>query len=65
MYKIDKIGGSILIDKRYFYLGKKIQIWMSNVSIRILKGLINFIEDLIASKISFFGVNWKKLKFRD
>jgi len=36
---------------------------------RILEGLINFIEDLIERKISFFGVNlgfdWKKLKFGD
>jgi len=58
MYKIDKIGGPILIDKRpigdnIFIWGKEIQIWMSKVSIRILKGLINFIEDLIARKISF------------
>jgi hypothetical protein len=35
---------------------------------RILKGLINFFEDLIARKIIFevnLGVNWKKLRFGD
>jgi hypothetical protein len=39
---------------------------MVKKSMTILKGLINFIEDLFARKISFwcqFGVNWKKLKF--
>jgi len=35
---------------------KEIQIWMSKDSKIILKGLINFIEDLIARKI-IFGVN--------
>jgi len=35
---------------------------------RILEGLINFIEDLFARKSVFgvnLGVNWKKLKFGD
>jgi hypothetical protein len=42
---------------------------MSKDSMKILEGLINFIEDLIARKISFFEINldvhWKKLKFGD
>jgi hypothetical protein len=39
---------------------------MGKDSMRILEGLINFIEDLIARNQSFrvnLGVNWKKLKF--
>jgi len=35
---------------------------------RILEGLANFIEDLIARNKFFgvnLGVNWKKLKFED
>jgi len=59
MYKIGKISDSILIEKdlfdeNIFIWGKEIQIWMSKDSIRILEGLINFIEDLIPRKISFF-----------
>jgi len=36
-----------------FILNKKIQIWMTKNSIRILEGLINFIEDLLVRKGSF------------
>jgi hypothetical protein len=40
---------------------------MKKNSIRILEGLINFIEDLVANKINFLelilGLNLKKLKF--
>jgi hypothetical protein len=43
-----------LFDENIFMWGKEIQIWMSKDMIRILKGLINFIEDLIPRKISFF-----------
>jgi hypothetical protein len=32
-------------------LGKEIQIWIGKDSIRILEGLINFIEDLVARRI--------------
>ena len=58
MYKIDKIGNLILIDKgpiyeNIFIWGKEIQIWIGKDLMRILKGLINFIEDLIARKINF------------
>ena len=58
MYKIDKIGNLILIDKGLIYenifiWGKEIQIWIGKDLMRILKGLINFIEDLIARKINF------------
>jgi hypothetical protein len=57
MYKIDN---PILIDKRpywwkYFYLGKEIQIWIGKDLKRILEGLINFIEDLIARTIDFWS----------
>jgi len=38
--------------------GKEIQIWMSKDSLRILKGLINFIKDLIVRKISFWELIW-------
>jgi len=60
MYKIGKIDNPILIDKgphwwKYFYLGKETQIWICKDSMRILEGLINFIEDLIARKISFWS----------
>jgi len=50
----------------FFFWVKEIQIWMGKDSMRILEGLINFIEDLIARNQSFrvnLGVNWKKLKF--
>jgi len=58
MYKIDKIGNLILIDKgpiyeNIFIWGKEIQIWIGKDLMRILKGLINFIEDLIVRKINF------------
>jgi len=60
MYKIDKIGNLILIDKgpiyeNIFIWGKEIQIWIGKDLMRILKGLINFIEDLIARKINFWN----------
>jgi hypothetical protein len=72
MYKIDKIVNPILIDKGphwwYFFIwGKKIEIWIGKGSIKFLKGLINFIEDLIARKINFkvnLGLKWKKIKFQ-
>ena len=44
----------------------EIQIWMVKDLMRILEGLIKFIEELITRKSVFrinFGVNWKKLKF--
>jgi hypothetical protein len=41
-----------------FIWGKEIQIWMSKDSMTILKGLINFIEDLIARKINFLKSIW-------
>jgi len=54
--------------KIFVFGGKEIQIWMNKNSIRILKGLINFFEDLDAKKINFLelisSVNLKKLKFR-
>jgi hypothetical protein len=47
-----------LIDKgpiyeNIFIWGKEIQIWIGKDLMRILKGLINFIEDLIVRKINF------------
>jgi hypothetical protein len=56
MYKIDKIGTSVwltkgLFGKNIFICSKEIQIWIGKNSMRILKGLINFIKDLIARKI--------------
>jgi hypothetical protein len=61
MYKIDKISNSILttkglIGENIFIWGKEIHIWMVKDSMKILKGLIIFIEDLFVWKISF-GVN--------
>jgi capsule polysaccharide export protein KpsC/LpsZ len=61
MYKIDKISNSILttkgpIGENIFIWGKEIRIWMVKDSMRILKGLIIFIEDLFVRKISF-GIN--------
>jgi hypothetical protein len=50
MYKFDKISNPILIDKGSIW-GKEIQIWIGKDSIRILEGLINFIEDLVARRI--------------
>jgi len=41
------------IGENIFIWGKEIQIWIGKDSIRILEGLINFIEDLIARKIIF------------
>jgi hypothetical protein len=54
-----KVGDPILIYKRpirwkYFFRVKKYKFRMTKDSMRILEGLINFIEDLIAGKISFF-----------
>jgi hypothetical protein len=40
-------------DENIFILGKEIQIWMGKDSMRILKSLINFIDDLTPRKISF------------
>jgi hypothetical protein len=58
-----------LFGKNICIWGKDIQIWMSKDLMRILKGLINFIKDLIARKLNFFKVNLdvnrKKLKFGD
>jgi hypothetical protein len=42
-----------LIGDIFFIWGKKIEIWIGKGSIKFLKGLINFIEDLIARKINF------------
>jgi hypothetical protein len=58
MYKFGKISNSNLINKgahwwNYFYLGKEIKLWIGKDLIRILEGLINFIEDLIGRKIDF------------
>jgi hypothetical protein len=56
-----------LLDENICIWGKEIQIWMKKNSIRILEGLINFIEDLVANKINFLelilGLNLNKLKF--
>ena len=38
-----------------FVWGKGTQIWMGKDKMRILEGLINFIKDLIAMKISFWS----------
>jgi hypothetical protein len=35
------------------FLGKETQIWIGKESMRILKGLIKYIDDLIARKIDF------------
>jgi hypothetical protein len=43
------------IGKNIFIQDKKIQIWTGKDSMRILKGLINLIEDLIARKINFLS----------
>jgi len=40
-----------LFDKNIFIWGKEIQIRIGKCSIKILKGLINFIGDLIGKKI--------------
>jgi hypothetical protein len=58
MYKIEKNSNSNLINKgahwwKYFYLGKEIKLWIGKDLIKILEGLINFIEDLIGRKIDF------------
>jgi hypothetical protein len=44
-----------LIGENIFIWGKEIQIWMVKDSIRILEGLINFIEDLFVRKINFWS----------
>jgi hypothetical protein len=41
------------IGENIFIWGKEIQIWIGKDLMRILKGLINFIEDLIVRKNSF------------
>jgi hypothetical protein len=41
------------IDEIIFIWGIKTQIWIGKDSIRILEGLINFIENLIVRKINF------------
>jgi len=43
------------IGENIFIWGKEIQIWIGKDSMRIFKGLINLIEDLIARKISFWN----------
>jgi hypothetical protein len=58
IYKIDKTGNPILIDKKahwwkYFIYGKEIQTLIDKDSMRILEGSINFIEDSIARKNNF------------
>jgi hypothetical protein len=55
-----KINNQILIDKgligeNIFIWGEEIQIWIGKDSMRILEGLINLIEDLIAGKINFLS----------
>jgi hypothetical protein len=47
-----------LFGKNICILGKDIQIWMSKDLMGILKGLINFIKDLIARKINFLKSIW-------
>jgi len=57
-----------LIGENIFIWGEEIQIWIAKVSMRILEGLINLIEDLIAGKSIFWinlGVNWNKLNYGD
>ena len=41
--------------KNIFIWGKETRNWMSKDSMRILKGLINVIKDLIAREISFWS----------
>jgi len=43
------------IGENIFIWGKEIQIWIGKDLMRILKGLINFIEDLIVRKNSFWS----------
>ena len=71
MHKIGKIGNPISTEKsptseNIFIQGKETQIWIGKDSMRILNGLINFIEDLIARKNiylkSILGFNWRKLE---
>jgi hypothetical protein len=55
-----KINNQILIDKgligeNIFIWDEEIQIWIGKDSMRILEGLINLIEDLIAGKINFLS----------
>jgi hypothetical protein len=55
-----KINNQILIDKgligeNIFIWGEELQIWIGKDSMRILEGLINLIEDLIAGKINFLS----------
>jgi hypothetical protein len=55
-----KINNQILIDKgligeNIFIWDEEIQIWIGKDSMRILEGLINLIEDLIAGKIKFLS----------
>jgi len=54
------------VDKENSIWGRKIQNQMFMDSIKFMKGLIEFMEGLIAWKIDFevnLGFNWKKLKF--
>jgi hypothetical protein len=59
MYEIGKINNLILIEKGsywwkyFFFLIKKIQIWIGKDLMRILECLINFIKDLITRKNQF------------
>jgi hypothetical protein len=46
------------IGENIFICGKEIQIWIGKDSMRIFKGLINLIEDLIARKINFWNQFW-------
>jgi hypothetical protein len=41
------------VGENIFIWGKEIQIWIGKDRMRILEGVINFIEDLIARKIDF------------
>jgi len=43
------------IGENIFIWGKEIQIWIGKDLKRILEGLINFIEDLIARTIDFWS----------
>jgi hypothetical protein len=45
-------------DENIYIWGKETQIWMSKDLMRILEGLINFIEDLIARNINFLELIW-------
>jgi hypothetical protein len=60
MYKIDKIGNQILIEKGPHWWniciwGKEIKFLIDKDSMWIFEGLINLVKDLIVKQISFWS----------